>query len=343
VIFSESVGVCKECLLERFDELWSDVQKRHADSRIGFGYPGSVPRDVDGVVCRFCVNECSISAGSVGFCGVRKNEGGRLVGGVRRGYLRYYFDPLPTNCVAEFCCSASREGFSRYRREAFNLAVFYTACNFNCAFCQNWHYREDLRRLAPMSPADLASAVNERTYCICYFGGDPSCQMPHSILAAREALSLKPDIRICWETNGSMNPKLLESALKIALESGGCVKFDIKAYDERLHLALCGTSNRRTLENFELAASWFTRRKEPPLVVASTPLISGYVDADEVGKIAGFIASLDCDIPYSLLAFHPDFRMTDLPVTPRDVAFDCYEAAKSAGLKRVHLGNIHLL
>jgi len=44
-------------------------------------------------------------------------------------------------------------------REAFKPAVFYAACNFNCAFCQNWHYREDLRRLAPISPSGLASGV----------------------------------------------------------------------------------------------------------------------------------------------------------------------------------------
>jgi pyruvate formate lyase activating enzyme len=59
-------------------------------------------------------------------------------------------------------------------------------------------------------------------------------------------------------------------------------------------------------------------------------------------KIAGFIASLDETIPYSLLVFHPDFMMQDLPITPAEQAFEAYRTAKKH-LKNVELGNIHLL
>jgi pyruvate-formate lyase-activating enzyme len=37
--------------------------------------------------------------------------------------------------------------------------------------------------------------------------------------------------------------------------------------------------------------------------------------AREVGSIARFLASLDPDIPYSLLAFHPDYLMDDMGTT----------------------------
>jgi len=62
-----------------------------------------------------------------------------------------------------------------------------------------------------------------------------------------------------------------------------------------------------------------------------------------VAAIAAFIASLNPDIPYSLLAFYPQHLMTDLPLTKKRVAESCREAALAAGLKRVKLGNIHLL
>ena len=77
--------------------------------------------------------------------------------------------------------------------------------------------------------------------------------------------------------------------------------------------------------------------------MASTLLVSGYVDQEEVAGIAALISSLDPDIPYVLLAFHPDFLMTDLPATSKRQAMECLEAAKAAGLNRVRLGNIHLL
>jgi pyruvate formate lyase activating enzyme len=79
------------------------------------------------------------------------------------------------------------------------------------------------------------------------------------------------------------------------------------------------------------------------LLIASTLLIPGYIDAEEVRQLARFIASIDRDIPYSLLAFHPHFHMADLPLTPRRLAERCLEATREEGLSRVRLGNVHLL
>ncbi len=140
-----------------------------------------------------------------------------------------------------------------------------------------------------------------------------------------------------------MHPKLLDRMVEIALVSGGCIKFDLKAWSEPIHIALTGVSNRRTLENFEKVASRIIERPEVPLLVASTLLVPGYVDVDEVRNIARFISRLSPNIPYSLLAFHPDFLMDDLPTTSWEHMHRCYEAAKEAGLTTVHIGNRHLL
>lgn len=56
-------------------------------------------------------------------------------------------------------------------------------------------------------------------------------------------------------------------------------------------------------------------------------------------ELASFIASLNPSIPYTLLVFHPDFQMRDLPPTSREHATQCLEAA----LMNVYVGNIHLL
>ena len=77
--------------------------------------------------------------------------------------------------------------------------------------------------------------------------------------------------------------------------------------------------------------------------MASTLLVLGYIDAREVEAIASFIAELDTDIPYVLLGFHGDFLMTDLPSTSWKQAEGCLAAARAAGLKRLHLGNVHIL
>jgi pyruvate formate lyase activating enzyme len=41
-----------------------------------------------------------------------------------------------------------------------------------------------------------------------------------------------------------------------------------------------------------------------------------------------FISRASADIPYSLLIFHPDFLMADLPVTPRAQAEECFQEAR---------------
>jgi len=70
-----------------------------------------------------------------------------------------------------------------------------------------------------------------------------------------------------------MAPKLLDQMVEIALSSGGCIKFDLKAWNEILHRALTGNTNRRTLDNFRRAAARMAERPDPPLVVASTLLV----------------------------------------------------------------------
>ncbi len=122
-----------------------------------------------------------------------------------------------------------------------------------------------------------------------------------------------------------------------------CIRFDLKAWHEGLHYALCGTTNKKTLDNFKRLAEWIYRRPEPPFLIASTLLVPGYIDETEVAGIAGFIAALNPDIPYSLLAFYPQFYIDDLPTTSRSHALRCQAVARDAGLNRVHIGNIYLL
>ncbi|HDN79705.1 MAG TPA: radical SAM protein [Chloroflexi bacterium] len=338
-LIASAIGFCADCIRSYPDETLPVIMQAHAETRREFGLPEAPPKAPDGVQCTLCTNECSIPEGGRGFCGLRENQGGRLVhlaGTASRGILHWYRDPLPTNCVADWVCP----GHTRYGYH--NLAVFYGSCTYNCLFCQNWHYRQmSPQKEKGISAQKLAEVANPRTFCVCYFGGDPASQMPHALAASR--LLAEKGVRICWETNGSMQPKLLDQAVELSLRSGGCIKFDIKAFDENLHIALTGVSNKRALENLARAARRIPERPDPPLVVVSTLLVPGYVDVQEVERIASYVASLNPDIPYALLAFYPQFYLWDLPCTSARHARECEEAARAAGLTNVRVGNIHLL
>jgi pyruvate formate lyase activating enzyme len=352
-LISEELGVCLNCIRERPAHALPIAARTHIRSRAAFGLPETPPEDPQGVPCNLCVNECRIPEGRRGYCGLRQNTGGKLNGVTsREGKLSWYHDPLPTNCVADWVCPGGvGAGYPKYAYTSGpehgykNLAVFFHACSFNCLYCQNWQYRKESLRLHTTPVSRLCSDVDETTSCICYFGGDPTPQLPYAIEASRLALKEKGGgiFRVCWETNGSMNAKLLDEMVELSLHSGGCIKFDLKAWNDDLHRALTGASNRRTLENFSRVGESVGLREAPPLLVASTLLVPGYIDEAEVRSIARLIASIDPAIPYSLLAFYPHFYMSDLPLTQRPQAQRCLLAAQKEGLENVRVGNVHLL
>jgi pyruvate formate lyase activating enzyme len=352
-LLSKALPVCLNCLRSGKEIVRPFIEDAHRCSREPFRLVTSPPRNTLGISCQTCVNQCKISEGGWGYCGLRTQREGTLEGvSSEKGNVSWYYDGLPTNCVADWVCpggtgagypqfaytSGSEYGFK-------NLAVFYHGCSFDCLFCQNWNHRERVWEPPGVTPKELAQAIDDRTSCICYFGGDPTPQLPHAIQVSKKAIAKAKGrvLRICWETNGSMNPELLKEMVDLSLTSGGCIKFDIKAWNESLHTALCGISNKWTKKNFEWVVPWIKKRPEPPLLIASTLLVPGYIDEEEVREISSWMVSLNPDIPYTLLAFYPQFFFKDLPLTSREMAFRCKEVAVGEGLRRVRIGNLHLL
>ena len=358
LLISDVIGVCADCLRNNPKEALKIALRVHFNSRLKFNLPPRPPKNVNGVRCGICDLNCIIPPGGRGFCGLRVNVDGRLIiigGSQDRGLLEWYYDPLPTNCVAGwFCPGNTGLGYPKYscmvggERGYFNLAVFYGACNSNCLFCQNWNYRfmlSDSRRY--VSSDELASKVNGKTRCVCFFGGDPSPQVIHALKVSEKILEMaeREDrlIRICWESNGHFSRNFLSRVVDVSLNSGGIVKFDLKAWSNSIYKALTGIDPGNLFENVKYIVDRSGERREVPLFAASILLVPGYVDDYEVEQISSFLASLDRDIPLSLLAFHPDFLLVDLPPTSFSHAEKALRIAREAGLRRINIGNRFLL
>jgi pyruvate formate lyase activating enzyme len=226
-----------------------------------------------------------------------------------------------------------------------SLVIFFGACSFDCLFCHNWYFRDHLSQPNVVGAEELALQVEEDTRQVFMHGGDPTPQITHAIDTADQIIKNDKgrNITISFETNGAMNEAYAKKLADLSLSTGGSIKIDLKAFDPNLHYALTGISNEWTLKNFKVVAKMQEQKGLHPILIASTPLIPGYIDAEEITHIAKFIAKTDPAIPYILSAFYPQFYMYDLPATSKSMAHECVKAAKSAGLLNVRLGNEHLL
>jgi pyruvate formate lyase activating enzyme len=353
---AENLGLCVECIRNKPEESEARIKAAHRRARQTFGLPIEPPQSKSGIPCNVCSHRCRIGVGEVGYCGLRRNIGGRFVSEIStmKAFLHAYLDPQVTNCCAAwFCPAGTGAGYPKqaYRdgpeRGYYNLALFFYGCNFNCLFCQNISHKQlEIAEETTVDELIRKTINNERISCWCFFGGSPEPQLPFAINASKlmmQGLPVGRILRVCFEWNGCGNPRLVERAAEIALRSGGNLKFDLKCFNPNLSLALSGVENSSAYENFKMVYDrFYNQRSNLPVLTATTLLVPGYTDAQEVDGIASFIANLDESIPYSLLVFFPHFMMQDLPVTPVEQVRECYRTA-TKHLKRVNIGNLNLL
>ncbi|MFO8017092.1 MAG: radical SAM protein [Promethearchaeia archaeon] len=365
-LVSKILQICRECIINADkNKVKEHLLNVHSKVRLSENLPVIPPKSKEKNIrfsCNLCINKCKVSEDDKSYCGLRdyqKNEQGNLSYPTKdKAYMHGYLDSNPTNCCNSwFCPAGTSRGYPEYsiydgdETGTYSYAAFLYGCSFDCLFCQNSSHKhftkDDL-----MEAEAVADRIfkNKNITCMCFFGGDPEPQLPFTVHLAElvlekidEAREENRKFRVCWEWNGSGRQDLMEQCMKIALKTGGNIKFDLKTYHEQLNIALCGTSNKRTLKNFKyLGENYFGTRNTLPELSGCTLLVPGYTNSKEIERIAKFIANINPEIPYSLLVFHPDYMMKDLPYTSKKQAYKCLEIAETY-LEHVHLGNEFLL
>lgn len=355
---SQAISICSSCLRNvSKKDVQSILTSNHIKAREPFPIPPVIPRSEAGKKCRICVASCEIVEGDLGWCGIHGIENGKFIHKYPKDHalLSWYLDPHVTNCCNAWWCPAGTGcGYPNhaYKRgpeyDYYNMSLFFYGCSFNCLFCQNWQHK--LLNEATLTSVDEIvdkTLSNNRISCWCWFGGSPEPQMSFTFKSQKQLLQEKADdriVRFCYEWNGDGNPNNALRAGKYACESGGNIKFDVKAWDPVVHYALTGMDNTRVLDNIRNIYDKHATHRSPenPVLGFSTLLVPYYVGPEEIEGIAKFLAEIDPDLPYSLLIFHPDFQMFDLPITPTDQVRECERIAQTY-LNRVNVGNKHLM
>lgn len=115
------------------------------------------------------------------------------------------------------------------------------------------------------------------------------------------------------------------------------VNIDLKSFNEDFYFKLTGGHLQPVLETLQYLKTtdvWFE---------ITTLLIPGHNDSvSELHAMSEWIMqNLGPDVPLHFSAFHPDWKMQDVPPTPAATLTKAREIAMQAGLHYVYTGNVH--
>ncbi|MHC1699444.1 MAG: AmmeMemoRadiSam system radical SAM enzyme [Humidesulfovibrio sp.] len=288
------------------------------------------PLKDDQVQCRLCSHFCVIKPGRRGLCGVRENQDGALFTLVYGLPAAINVDPVEKKPLYHFLPGTRTFSFGTM------------GCNLSCTFCQNASLSQPPRlggRISGHSagPAELVdSALKSGSKSIAYTYSEPTVFF--ELVEDTARLALTRGLKNILVTNGFMSPECLDACGPDSRDKPGLIQaanVDLKAFTEDFYKERCGARLAPVLKNLAhmRRLGWWLE--------VTTLLIPGLNDdPGELADMAAFInAELGPDTPWHLSRFHPDYKLTDRPVTPHETLLAARETGRNAGLRFVYIGN----
>jgi pyruvate formate lyase activating enzyme len=280
---------------------------------------------LDGKVrCHLCNHRCVIKEGKRGICSVRENHGGRLYSLVYGRSVATGIDPI------------EKKPFFNFYPGSTAYSISTVGCNFHCLNCQNWDISqmpkgEEGRIIGEDLPPEGVVADTKSRDCksIAYTYTEPTIFFEYAYDTAK--LAHKEGIKNVFVTNGYTSTE----AIKEIAPFLDAANVDLKGFSEDFYHIICGAKLQPVLDNIRLY------KELGVWVEVTTLIIPGYSDDESQLKgIAGFIKSVDENIPWHVTAFYPAYKLLDVPPTPAESLRKAREIGKKEGLRYVYEGNV---
>uniref|UniRef100_UPI0035AED510 AmmeMemoRadiSam system radical SAM enzyme n=1 Tax=Nitrosomonas sp. TaxID=42353 RepID=UPI0035AED510 len=113
---------------------------------------------------------------------------------------------------------------------------------------------------------------------------------------------------------------------------------DLKAFTEEFYVKQTGSHLQPVLDTLR-----YLKHETDVWLELTTLLIPGLNDSSqEIRAMSDWIIQeLGPDVPLHFSAFHPDYKLTDIPSTPVETLIRARQIALDAGLHYVYTGNVH--
>ncbi|MDH5480828.1 MAG: AmmeMemoRadiSam system radical SAM enzyme, partial [Nitrosomonas sp.] len=116
------------------------------------------------------------------------------------------------------------------------------------------------------------------------------------------------------------------------------VNVDLKAFTDEFYVKQTGAHLQPVLDTLR-----YLKHETDVWFEITTLLIPGLNDsAQEIRELSTWVINeLGVDVPIHFSAFHPDYKMNELPGTPFETLNQARKIALDAGLQYVYTGNVH--
>ncbi len=276
------------------------------------------------IQCDLCPRDCKLHDGQRGACFVRQNEGNAMVLTTYGRSSGFCIDPIEKKPLNHFYPGSSVFSFGT------------AGCNLACKFCQNWDISKsrDMDRLmdaaSPEAIAQSAAAHGCKSVAFTY--NDPVIFAEYAMDTAEACHAL--GIQTVAVTAGYMH----DAARRDFYAKMDAANVDLKSFSEDFYYHLTGAHLQPVLDTLV-----YLVRETSVWLEITTLLIPGKNDSEaEISALSQWVAKeLGPDVPLHFSAFHPDYKLDDLPPTPPETLARAREIARAAGLRYVYTGNVH--
>jgi pyruvate formate lyase activating enzyme len=274
--------------------------------------------------CDVCPRECKLADGQRGLCFVRARKGEEIVLTTYGRSSGFCVDPIEKKPLNHFLPGTPVFSFGT------------AGCNLTCKFCQNHDISKSremdtlMDRAAPEAIAAAAQAAGCKSVAFTY--NDPVIFLEYAVDTAKACHAR--GLKTVAVTAGYIKP----AARAEFFAHMDAANIDLKGFTQDFYAKLCTGQLDAVLDTIK-----YVRHETPCWVELTTLLIPGQNDdPEELKRLSEWVVGeLGPDVPLHFTAFHPDFRMRDLPSTPPETLLSAYRIATAAGLRYVYTGNIH--
>ncbi len=275
------------------------------------------------IQCDVCPRFCKLREGQRGLCFVRARHADQIVLTTYGRSSGFCIDPIEKKPLNHFLPGTPVLSFGT------------AGCNLTCKFCQNWDISKatEFDRLqdqaSPQAIARAAKELGARSVAFTY--NDPVIFLEYAVdvaVACREA-----GIKTVAVTAGYVTAEARKELFGVM----DAANIDLKGFTEDFYRTLCAAELRPVLDTLE-----YVKHETQCWLEITTLLIPVNNDSPaEIEALSNWIRErLGPDTPIHFSAFHPDWRMRDVPRTPASTLQTARRIALESGLRYVYTGNV---